>query len=48
MYLKLSKKTVEEGSISIAGGGRYDYLAKQLGSKKDIPAVGFAVGKIVL
>lgn len=35
----------EEGSsISIAGGGRYDYLAKQLGSKKDVPAVGFAVG----
>ena len=34
----------EGGSISIAGGGRYDYLAKQLGSKKDIPAVGFAVG----
>jgi histidyl-tRNA synthetase len=35
----------EDGSsISIAGGGRYDYLAKQLGSKKDVPAVGFAVG----
>lgn len=35
----------EDGSnISIAGGGRYDYLAKQLGSKKDVPAVGFSVG----
>lgn len=35
----------EEGtSISIAGGGRYDYLGKQLGSKKDIPAVGFSIG----
>lgn len=35
----------EDGSsMSIAGGGRYDYLAKQLGSKKDVPAVGFAVG----
>ena len=34
----------EGGSISIAGGGRYDYLAKQLGNKKDVPAVGFSVG----
>lgn len=31
-------------SITIAGGGRYDYLGKQLGSKKDIPAVGIAIG----
>lgn len=30
--------------ITIAGGGRYDYLAKQLGSKKDVPAVGIAIG----
>ncbi len=30
--------------ISIAGGGRYDYLGNQLGSKKDIPAVGIAIG----
>ncbi len=29
---------------AIGGGGRYDGLAKQLGSKADIPAVGFAVG----
>lgn len=35
----------EDGTpIAIAGGGRYDYLAKQLGSKKDVPAVGFSVG----
>ncbi len=35
----------EDGSsISIAGGGRYDYLARQIGSKKDVPAVGFSVG----
>ncbi len=35
----------EDGSpVSIAGGGRYDYLGKQLGAKKDIPAVGFSVG----
>lgn len=32
------------GPVSIAGGGRYDYLAKQLGGKKDVPAVGFSVG----
>jgi len=30
--------------ITIAGGGRYDYLGKQLGSKKDIFAVGMAIG----
>jgi len=35
----------EEGTpIAIAGGGRYDYLARQIGSKKDVPAVGFSVG----
>lgn len=31
-------------NITIAGGGRYDYLGKQLGSKKDISAVGMAIG----
>jgi histidyl-tRNA synthetase len=30
--------------IAIAGGGRYDYLGKCLGSKKDIPAVGISIG----
>jgi histidyl-tRNA synthetase len=30
--------------IAITGGGRYDYLGKQLGSKKDVPAVGIALG----
>ncbi len=35
----------EEGTpITIAGGGRYDYLARQIGSKKDVPAVGFSIG----
>jgi histidyl-tRNA synthetase len=29
---------------AIAAGGRYDYLGKQLGSKKDIPAVGISIG----
>jgi len=30
--------------LTLAGGGRYDYLAKNLGSKKDIPAMGVAIG----
>ncbi|MCE9585068.1 histidine--tRNA ligase [Candidatus Nomurabacteria bacterium] len=35
----------EDGTpLTIAGGGRYDYLGKQLGSKKDVPAVGFSIG----
>jgi histidyl-tRNA synthetase len=41
------KKKGEErssGPMSIAGGGRYDYLAKRLGSKKDVPAVGSSIG----
>jgi len=33
-----------ESPLTIAGGGRYDYLARQLGSKKDVPAVGFSIG----
>jgi histidyl-tRNA synthetase len=39
--------TDEDGTqkdITITGGGRYNYLAKRLGSKKDIPGVGTAVG----
>ena len=31
-------------ALSLGGGGRYDYLAKHLGSKKDIPAMGMAFG----
>lgn len=39
------KETLEDGSqMTIAGGGRYDYLAKMLGSKKDIPAMGGSIG----
>lgn len=30
--------------LAIASGGRYDYLAKMIGSKKDIPAVGGGIG----
>ncbi len=36
--------------LTIAGGGRYDYLGKVLGSKKDIPAVGvsFGVDRVII
>jgi histidyl-tRNA synthetase len=36
----------EEGGmpVQIASGGRYDYLARQIGGKKDVPAVGFSMG----
>lgn len=35
----------EDGApTQIASGGRYDYLARQLGGKKDVPAVGFSMG----
>lgn len=38
-------ETLEDGTMqTIAGGGRYDYLGKQLGSKKDIPAMGGSIG----
>lgn len=30
--------------ITITGGGRYDYLGRMMGSKKDVPAVGTALG----
>ncbi|KKS71828.1 MAG: Histidine-tRNA ligase [Parcubacteria group bacterium GW2011_GWF2_42_7] len=30
--------------LTLAGGGRYDYLARQIGSKKDVPAVGISIG----
>lgn len=43
---EIIEENKEENStpLAIAGGGRYDYLAKQIGSKKDIPAVGFSIG----
>jgi histidyl-tRNA synthetase len=30
--------------MAVAGGGRYDYLGRQLGSKKDVPGIGVALG----
>ena len=41
----IEEKSGEEGlPLTIAGGGRYDYLARQIGGKKDVPAVGFSIG----
>ncbi|OGI57326.1 histidine--tRNA ligase [Candidatus Nomurabacteria bacterium RIFCSPHIGHO2_02_FULL_37_13] len=30
--------------VQVASGGRYDYLARKIGGKKDVPAVGFSIG----
>lgn len=41
----IEENGAEDGSpLALGGGGRYDYLAKQVGGKKDIPAVGFSIG----
>lgn len=39
-------ESLDEGGLptQVASGGRYDYLAKQLGGKKDVPSVGFSMG----
>ncbi len=42
--LDKTSESPEEAALSLAGGGRYDYLARQIGSKKDVPAVGFSIG----
>ncbi len=33
-----------EAPLALGGGGRYDLLAKQLGSKKEVPAMGVGIG----
>jgi ATP phosphoribosyltransferase regulatory subunit len=32
-----------EGAVQVAGGGRYDTLLENLGAKKHIPAIGYAI-----
>ena len=46
VYTENEPKEGEEatGPTQVASGGRYDYLAKSLGGKKDVPAVGFSIG----
>lgn len=41
---EIMEKTEDGSMVTIAGGGRYDYLGKMIGSKKDIPAVGGSIG----
>jgi len=41
----IEEKAGEDGTpLAIAGGGRYDYLARHIGGKKDVPAVGLSIG----
>jgi histidyl-tRNA synthetase len=41
----IEQQGAEDGTpLTLAGGGRYDYLARQMGGKKDVPAVGFSIG----
>ncbi len=41
----IEEKGGEDGTpLAIAGGGRYDYLARAIGGKKDVPAVGISIG----
>ncbi|MBI3273644.1 MAG: histidine--tRNA ligase, partial [Candidatus Colwellbacteria bacterium] len=46
VYTEVASEKEGEPSLAVqvASGGRYDYLARQLGGKKDVPAVGFSVG----
>lgn len=45
-----TKDSTEEGEenndnkLALGGGGRYDYLSKTMGHKREIPGVGFALG----
>lgn len=42
---EIEEPGVEDGApLTIAAGGRYDLLARQLGSKKDVPAMGVGIG----
>lgn len=41
----IGEVNAEDGTpLTLAGGGRYDYLARQIGSKKDVSAVGISIG----
>ncbi len=42
--VKNDREEAANAPLSLAGGGRYDYLAKRLGSKKDVPGVGAGIG----
>ncbi|MSU44656.1 histidine--tRNA ligase [Candidatus Nomurabacteria bacterium] len=38
------KGSEDNTPLTLAAGGRYDYLARQIGSKRDVPAVGISIG----
>jgi histidyl-tRNA synthetase len=42
--LESTAEDAAAGKLALGGGGRYDYLAKILGGKKDVPAVGASLG----
>lgn len=43
--IEIMQEDKETGKkVTITAGGRYDYLGKQLGSKKDVSAVGISIG----
>jgi len=42
--IEKTEEQVINQPLSIGGGGRYDYLAKSLGNRKDVSAVGFGIG----
>lgn len=44
IVLEKEEENGEEIRIELGGGGRYDYLAKAMGHKKDIPSTGGALG----
>jgi histidyl-tRNA synthetase len=44
IYTETKNEDGSVGTIQVASGGRYDYLAKALGGKKDVGAVGFSIG----
>jgi len=44
VFEMIDESDEEVGPLSLGGGGRYDYLGGMLGSKKDVPAVGMALG----
>ncbi len=42
---EIEEPSAEDGTaLTIAAGGRYDLLARQLGSKKDVPSMGVGMG----
>lgn len=49
-YTRTVFEVIEQGGgedgtpLTLAGGGRYDYLARQVGNKRDVPAVGISIG----